>query len=176
MPDLTELFKVNLQTAAGKILIAMALYSWARVYDADLGHVVTAAARPIVARIAENCLYGSRQLLGSVPAALALNLTFISDPPWEVEPWRSIVAENNPGGSPIDAPVLIVQSDADGIVTPNVTRRLVERLCASGETVELLLLSGVSHVETGSTAVPEVVTWIADRFDGAVPTDSCTTL
>ena len=149
------------------MLIAMALQSWARVYDADLDQIITPTARPAVARIAENCLYGSLQLLGSYQRRWRCDLSFVSDPPWEVEPWKTIVAENNPGATPIDAPILIVQSDADGIVAPDVTTRLVDNLCARGETVELLLLAGATHLETGSDAVPEVATWIADRFEGA---------
>ena len=67
-PNLIDLFKANIKTTIGKVLISMALQSWERVYhDAHLDQIVTAAARPIVARIARNCLYTPSQILGSVP-------------------------------------------------------------------------------------------------------------
>lgn len=173
VPDLVELFEVNIGTPVGKILIAMALYAWSETFDADLGAIATPEARPVVGRIAQNCLYGPGQLLGSVPGALLLDLTFVAGRPWEVEPWRSIIEDNNPGGSPTDAPMLIVQSDADTIVAPDVTRSFVDRMCADEATIELLELNGVSHIDTGAEAAPEVLSWIADRFEGSEPSTTC---
>jgi pimeloyl-ACP methyl ester carboxylesterase len=174
VPNLEDLFEVNIRTTVGRILIAMALQSWATVYDdASLDQIVTPAARPLVGSIAKNCLYNRNQILSSVPAALALDLTFLHTPPWETEPWRTIVKENDPGATRTPAPILIVQGDADKIVAPEVTARLADRLCAEGETVDLLVLPGIGHLETGHAAVPDVVRWIADRFAGETPSTSC---
>jgi len=174
VPDLAELFEVNIKTTVGKILISMALQSWARVYDdASLDQIVTPAARPLVASIAKNCLYTRNQILSSVPASLALNLTFLHTPPWEAEPWKTILEKNNPGGTRTNAPLLIVQGDADPIVAPDVTARLVARLCEAGETVALLVLKGTAHLDAGQVAVPVVVQWIADRFAGKPPPTTC---
>ena len=63
VPDLIDLFKVNVKTTIGRVLIAMGLQSWASVYhDAKLDQIVSPAARPIVARIARNCLYSRNQV------------------------------------------------------------------------------------------------------------------
>ena len=78
-----------------------------------------------------------------------------------------------PGRPPTDAPMLIVQSDADTIVAPDVTRSFVERLCADGATVELMELQGVSHLGTGAEAAPEVLPWITERFEGSEPSTTC---
>jgi pimeloyl-ACP methyl ester carboxylesterase len=175
VPNLRDLFKVNIETTVGKILISMALQSWARVYDdASLGQIVSRGARPLVGRIARNCLYTKRQILSSVPGSLALNLRFLHTPPWNAEPWNTIAEENTPGQSRTNAPLLIVQGDADPIVAPDVTARLVDKLCAAGETVELRILEGTAHLDAGHVAVPHVVRWIADRFAGAPPPSSCT--
>ncbi len=54
VPNLEELFAVNIETTVGRILIAMAMQSWASVYDdASLDQIVTPVARPLVGRIAE---------------------------------------------------------------------------------------------------------------------------
>ena len=175
VPNLEELFKVNIKTTIGKVLISMAIQSWARVYDdASLDQIVTAAARPLVGRIAKNCLYTRNQILSSVPAALALKLTFLHTPPWESEPWKTIVESNTPGAARIDVPLLIVQGDKDPIVAPEVTSRLVDKLCAAGETVQLRILEGTAHLDAGHVAVPEVVEWIGDRFAGEPAPDTCT--
>ena len=122
-PDLIDLFKVNVETPVGKVLISMAMQSWSEVYDtAELDDVVTPEARPIVGNVAKNCLYGTGQLLGSIPGALVLDLSFLRQPPWEVEPWSTIADENTPGSAPIDVPMLVVQGGGDTIVDPDVTR------------------------------------------------------
>jgi pimeloyl-ACP methyl ester carboxylesterase len=165
VPNLVDLFKVNIKTTVGKILIAMALQSWARVYDdASLNQIVTAIARPIVARIAESCLYNQAQIIASVPAALALRLTFLRLPPWETEPWRAIVETNDPGAARIGVPILITQGAADPIVAPEVTERFAHGLCSRGETVELRLYPGVKHLDAGHLASADVAKWIGDRF------------
>ena len=174
-PNLVDMFKVNVKTTIGKVLISMALQSWERVYhDAHLDQIVTPAARPIVARIARNCLYTPNQILGSVPRALALGLTFLHAPPWETEPWKTIAATNTPGGAPTKAPILIVQGGADTIITPDVTERLAHKLCTEGDTVDLRLYPGVSHLATGHDAAPAVLKWINDRFADKPPPTTCT--
>ena len=174
VPNLEDLFKVNIKTTVGKILISMALYSWAKVYDdASLDQIATRAARPLVGRIARNCLYTKQQILASVPGSLALKLTFLHTPPWETEPWKTILVENNPGATRTNAPLLIIQGDADPIVAPDVTARLVDKLCAEGETVDLHVLKGTAHLDAGHVAVPYVVQWIADRFAGKPAPSTC---
>ena len=174
VPNLIDLFKVNIRTMVGKILIAMALQSWARVYqDAKLDQIATRAARPLIAKIAGYCLYNQKQILASVPSALLLGLTFLHTPPWEAEPWKTIAEQNTPGQVRTHAPVLIVQGEADQIVDPAVTKRLVEKLCSEGDTVELRLYPGVAHLTTGHDAARDVVRWIMARFAGKPAPTSC---
>jgi alpha-beta hydrolase superfamily lysophospholipase len=174
VPNLEDLFKVNTKTTVGRILISMALQSWARVYDdAHLDQILTPVARPLVGEIAKNCLYTKSQIASSVPGSLALKLTFLHTPPWETEPWRTILEQNNPGGTPTNAPILIIQGDADPIVAPEVTARLVDRLCAEGDTVELRRLNDVAHLDAGHVAAPEVVQWIEERFAGDPASTVC---
>ncbi|HJR94686.1 MAG TPA: alpha/beta fold hydrolase, partial [Gaiellaceae bacterium] len=173
VPDLEALFSANVETTVGRTLIAMAIHSWASVYDADLDRVLTPVARRLVGRIARNCLYTRNQILASVPASLTLGLTFLREPPWEIEPWKTILATNKPGGARTGAPLLILQGGADKIVPAAETARLTDRLCAQGETVELRVLPGVGHLRTSIEAVPEVVPWIADRFARRAATTTC---
>jgi alpha-beta hydrolase superfamily lysophospholipase len=175
VPNLRDLFEVNIKTTVGKILISMALQSWARVYDdASLDQIVSRSARPLVGRIARNCLYTRQQILSSVPGSLALNVRFLHTPPWNTEPWATIVEENTPGQTRTNAPLLIVQGDADPIVAPEITARLVDKLCAAGETVDLRMLEGTAHLDAGHVAVPDVVEWIVDRFADIPPPTTCT--
>lgn len=84
-----------------------------------------------------------------------------------------MLEENNPGGTRTRAPLLIVQGDADPIVAPEVTARLVDKLCAAGERIDLRILPGTAHLDAGHVAAPGVVEWIADRFAGAPSPTPC---
>jgi uncharacterized membrane protein HdeD (DUF308 family)/pimeloyl-ACP methyl ester carboxylesterase len=174
-PDLVEMFKANLDSTVGKVLISMALQSWAQVYDdASLDQIVTPAARPIVRRLAKNCIFTTGQIIGSLPSSLALGITFLSNPPWETEPWKTIVQSNNPGQVALGVPVLLTQGAADVLIPPVVTEQLLQRMCANGDHVQLEMLPGIGHLDGGPAAVPDVAAWIADRFAGAAPTvDDC---
>jgi dipeptidyl aminopeptidase/acylaminoacyl peptidase len=95
-------------------------------------------------------------------------------PSWETEPWKTIAEKNNPGATRTNAPILIIQGDADPIVAPDVTARLVDKLCGAGETVDLRMLKGTAHLDAGHVAVPDVVQWIAGRFAGKPAPTTCT--
>jgi Secretory lipase len=147
--DLVDLFKTKTSegTAVGNILISMALSSWARVYDqADLNQIVTPAARPAVDRIAENCIQNPAQILASVPAASALNVTFLSNPPWDTEPWRAILATTHRATHLPTFRFSITQGEADPVVSPAVQQQFVDRLCQTGATVDYRTYPGVEHV------------------------------
>jgi hypothetical protein len=109
----------------------------------------------------------------SVPSSLLLGLTFLSNPPWESEPWNTILAQNTPGATPTRVPMLVTQGDADPIVAPDVTAQFVSELCANGETVDYRVLPGVAHLEAGHVAAPDVAAWFADRFAGEPAPNTC---
>ena len=144
--------------------------SWSRVYDdAGIDRVLEVGSRRTVERVSSICLYRPGQILGALPGALLLGFGFLSKPVWEVEPWKTIAAENTPGAAPIPAPLLVVQGTGDGVVFPDVTERFVQRLCRRGDTVSLRLYPDAGHVETSSLAVTDIVAWLANRVAGKKP-------
>lgn len=174
VPDVIELFSLNMKSLVGRILISMALQALSQVYDdAHLEDIVTPAARPAVRKIAKNCLYSAPQIIASVPNSLALNVTFLSKPPWGTEPWKTIAETNTPGNALIGAPVMITQGGADKIVDPRATAKLVDRMCTNSQVVHYVLYDGVGHLEGGFHAAPDVASWIADRFAGKPAPTSC---
>ncbi len=108
-----------------------------------------------------------------MPSALLLGLTFLHSPLWDSEPWKTIAEQNTPGGTRINAPILIVQGDADHIVDASVTEQFVKKLCAKREKVDLKLYPGVAHLDTGHRAAPAVAKWIGDRFAGKTVPSTC---
>jgi uncharacterized membrane protein HdeD (DUF308 family)/alpha-beta hydrolase superfamily lysophospholipase len=172
-PDLIDLLKVNVKTTVGRVLIAMALSAWSKVYaNAKLSQILTPAAIPTVEGIASACLYG-REALAAIPGAGLLGVSFFRHAPWHRQPWRRIAIENSPGAAPIGVPVLITQGGADPIVPARVTQRLARKLCAAGERVDLRIYPSLEHLEAGIVVVPDVATWIAGRFQGREAPTTC---
>jgi len=66
-----------------------------------------------------------------------------------------------------------VASDADTVITPEVTDRYIEGRCDAGEELEVLALSGVNHAVVGVEAAPDVADWMDARFAGEPATSSC---
>ena len=172
--DLAELFKVNRDTPFGRILSAYAFFSWARVYPGvSLAQVVTPLARPIVSRIAQVCLNEQGGVISAGVIGSLLSVSYLRADPWNVEPWKRLLAENSPGHARIPAPLAVVQGEADALVRPPVTAAFVNRLCSEGETVEYRPLPGVSHLEIGPRSASFVAGWVAERFAGRAAPSTC---
>jgi fermentation-respiration switch protein FrsA (DUF1100 family) len=123
--------------------------------------------------VARTCVRTAPGLLLAALPAWALGDDFLIRPPQDVEPWRSLLAENSPGAAPLRVPLLVTQGTNDDIVWPWVTEAYVAARCRDGETVALLIYPGLDHAFAGQASAPAVADWIADRFAGQPPPTSC---
>jgi len=171
--NLTALFEENVGTTFGDVLAAYALASWRDFYGIELDDVVSDQALPVIERIADQCLQNEAQMLAVVPEAELLKIQFLRTPPWDVEPWSTILAENTPGATNIDAPVLIAQGAADPLVLPAVQGAFVEEWCGRGQSLEYRIYDGVGHLDAGRASAADVATWLRQLIDGSEPTPTC---
>ena len=171
--DLTSLFQANVGTTFGDVLASYALASWEDVYGAAVSDIADAQAVPVIERLADVCIQNPQQMLSVLPEAELLKIAFLAAPPWDTEPWASIIAANTPGGSPVEAPVLIAQGGADPLVVPEVQQAFVDRWCAAGQSIEFRVYEGVGHLDAGHASAADVAAWAADRF-AAVPWTTAT--
>ena len=88
--------------------------------------------------------------------------------------WRTLL-EANDAFLPIDAgiPVLIVQGDADVDVGVELTRDVVQDLCAQSVPVEYREYPAVNHMDMNVQAAPLMADWFDDRFGGAPTPTTC---
>ncbi|MBV9282405.1 MAG: alpha/beta fold hydrolase [Chloroflexi bacterium] len=170
--DLRELFRLKSEGTFGRVLAAYALDAWSQVYGHDLETVFTPAARPIVDRMVRLCLQNQTQMLAFLPLTTILKVGYLRSPPWQSEPWQTLLKQNTPGQARIPAPILISQGGADQLVLPAVTAAYVRRLCRMGEKVEYRVYPGVGH-DAGAESAPDVVAWLANRFAGKPPPSTC---
>ena len=172
--DLKELFEANRTTTFGRVLSAYALHTWSQVYpQLRLDQVATRLSQPTIRRMANICLNSRNGLISAAGASLALKVHYLRALPWEVEPWKGLLARNSPGAVNIPAPLLIVQGGADPLVRPAITSAFVERLCRQGQRVEYRTLPGVGHVDAGPKAAAAATIWILARFAGDPAASTC---
>jgi pimeloyl-ACP methyl ester carboxylesterase len=171
--ELGALMNADIDTAGGRNLTAMTLWSWSRVYGAPIGNVLDPVALPVVDRLADECIESIYDLVMRQRTERPLAQHFLSEQNLAgTEPWRTLLASNTPGVLPRDIPVFLAQGTADQLVRPDVTKDYMDRLCRSGTSVQMLSLPGVNHGWAASKATPAVIEWLHDRFAGApVPSD-----
>lgn len=71
------------------------------------------------------------------------------------------------------APIMIYQSWNDELVPYAGVARLVKTYCDGGATVDFRVNMGNEHISNGWMGIPETVAYLAARFDGAAPVNTC---
>ena len=172
--DLAMLLSDDLAERAGRVLGAYALWSWSRVYGAPLEPFVQAGRIPAIDRVARDCIETEGEAYRAAFDSLSLPGDFVAADAFAEEPWKSLLEENRPGGSPIGAPIYVAQGSADPIVRPAVTADFIEGLCARGETVLLDVLEDAGHMRADRISATDAIQWMRDRFDGVRAPSTCT--
>jgi acetyl esterase/lipase len=172
--DLAALMTDDLNSAGGRNLTAMTMWSWARVFNAPINEVVEPAAMATVDALANECIEGAFDLYVREKMSAPLATTFLSvKNPATIEPWKSLLAQNTAGDLPPDIPLFLSQGLSDGLVRPAVTQDYKERLCKAGSKVKMLLMPGVSHGFIGYDSADAAADWMANRFRGYTPPSDC---
>lgn len=107
-----------------------------------------------------------------VPLVLAGTL-FTADPR-ETEPARSLLLANDVGHVAVDAPLLVVSGTADDRVAIDRVHDLHERLCATGQATELVVVEGATHDSVIPETAEQTSAWLRARLAGEPVADGCT--
>jgi acetyl esterase/lipase len=172
--ELAVLLDDDINSVNGRILTAMTLWSWERVYGAPMRRVVKPAAVPAVNRIAQDCVESIADILALRFDERPLQGGFLTVKNLaQVQPWRSLLQRNTPGPTPRNVPVFLAQGTADTVVLPPVTHNYLAKLCRNGSRVRFLAMPRVIHAFAAYRSAGEAVSWMADRFDLAPVPDDC---
>ncbi len=171
--ELTRLFDADEMEDAGRILTAMALWSWTRVYGAPEAQIVAPQALPTMNKVATDCIDIASEALNAVSTANQLAQDFLLADPSETQPWEGLMNKNTPGGSRIGVPIFIAQGMADTIVRPKITVDFVGRLCGAGEHVTFVEMEGVDHGMAGRKSENRAVNWMRMRLGGQAVPNNC---
>ncbi|MFG1688974.1 lipase family protein [Nonomuraea sp. NPDC049269] len=102
-------------------------------------------------------------------------------PGYLAEPgFARFLARNTTGVRPVAGPVLLLQGDADSVVTRAMTDQVAATLCRTGSRVDYRTYPGLEHdtypgVVTGidDGAMPDILAWTAERFGGEQAATAC---
>ena len=90
------------------------------------------------------------------------------------------LASNSTGSQAVAGPILLLQGDADPVIPVSVTSQVAASLCSAGVTVDYRTYPGFGHdtipgqvtgIDDG--AMPDILSWIADRFAGQPTSSTC---
>ena len=171
--DLEQLLKDDVGERSGRIIASYSFWSWSRVYGVTLSAVVPAAEVPAIDRVAADCIETTGEAYRAVFDSLPLHDGFLKDGAYEASPWKRLLEENRPGGSPIRAPVYVAQGEEDEIVRPSVTADFVAGLCRQAEIVRFESFPGVDHMRAGRASATSAIQWMRDRLDGKPAKNGC---
>jgi acetyl esterase/lipase len=170
---LAELFEADINTASGRVLTAMALYSWSRVFRLSLDDLIEPTALPAFERTAEACLESLAEFVAIRFTERPLQRGLLRNDPAKLEPWRSIMERNTPRGRLSGAPLFLAQGMKDTLVDPPVTAAYMAELCRQGVQVRFLRMPDVIHGTAARDSASSAVEWMAERFAGAAPANDC---
>lgn len=172
--ELRTLLDDDISSPGGKNLLAMTLWSWSRVFNVPLTHVVNPEAMATIDRLANVCLESLIDIEPRARAGKELQQRFLTvDNLTAMEPWRSLLAENTIGALPPAIPVLLLQGSADDTIRPAVTEDYARLLCGAGSRVELLTYPGVGHGTIAMKGARDAVAWISNRLAGSNAPSQC---
>ena len=168
--ELTPVFNALWDGSQTWLLSPDVITSWTTVYPWLTDRILTPFARTFGPRAARECITAAAvqaQVLSS------LGLPFTVKDPLRHPGWAAAAQAQTPTPFPANLPLLLVQSTTDRTIPPASNADLQTTWCAAGSSINALWLSGVSHVETATTASPMVIDWIAQRFAANPQVDTC---
>jgi alpha-beta hydrolase superfamily lysophospholipase len=144
--ELGELFRADIHNPIGKVLGALALWSWSHIYGFSLDGVVRPAVTGAFEHVVKYCNETRSAIAQMAFTAQAFEREgFLAVDITKTEPWRTVMLDNTPGQAPAGAPVFIVQGTSDIVVRPRVTEQFVGILCGRGTPVQYLTVPGGDH-------------------------------
>jgi pimeloyl-ACP methyl ester carboxylesterase len=172
--SLAGMFSRGTGTPAGDVLAAYTLSAWSQVYnDARLENVIADRGVDAAIAIDKGCVPHRSDLPRAVPAAVVDQMAYVHKHPTRTKAWSRLLTANSLRPFQTQVPILITQGQDDQLVVPETTESYVRALCERADTVGYRLYPNTTHADTGPASANFVSGWIAGRFAGRPPLNSC---
>ena len=171
--NLLPIMRAQWPTTIGWVIGPQVAVSWPDAYPGTpLDGVLSEAGLDNYEQLAVQCTKASG-IEGLVRRQFGQTF-FEADPSAQAQ-WRAITEEQSVPPLPADMPAFVAQGTADEVVLPGPNALLQDQWCAAGSTLTMLWMGGIGHLAAATTAGPDVVPWIADRFAGRPAGRTCDT-
>jgi fermentation-respiration switch protein FrsA (DUF1100 family) len=135
---------------------------------ADLSVVMSQEAIDLLGVVDEGCADAVHEVYNALP----YDRFAIADP-GEVEPWKSILEENDPGHVTTEVPILVIHGEQDEQIPVAASALLFDRLCGLGQVIERRTYPGVNHTGVLAPSFDDMVGWMQARVDGEPAASTC---
>lgn len=168
-PSQLPLIAAALQDSPFRFYLGMVAAGWAAAYpDADPRLVLTPQGLERLEAVDAGCSGELAAAWSDVPYA-----DLVEADPATVEPWATLLVENDPGYEVGASPVLVIHGEADEQIPLVTSELLVHRMCGVGQVVVRRTYPGQSHAGVIGPSLPDMLTWIDDRLAGEPAPSQC---
>jgi pimeloyl-ACP methyl ester carboxylesterase len=167
-PSQLPLIAAALKDSPYRFYLGMVVAGWAAAYpDADPADVLTPLGVEQLAKVDEGCGGELAASWNDVPYD-----DLVHADPASVEPWATLLVENDPGFVVGESPVLIIHGEQDEQIPTVSSKLLLDRMCGIGQVVERRTYPG-SHAGVIAPSLPDMLAWIDARLAGDPAPTSC---
>jgi pimeloyl-ACP methyl ester carboxylesterase len=168
-PSQLPLMAQVLRDSPYRFYLGMVAAGWNAAYpEADLSLLLTPKGIELIDAVDEACA-GE---LGASWSAYDYEELVHGDPN-DVEPWKTLLVENDPGFEVGASPVLIIHGEQDEQIPVVSSQLLVDRMCGIGQDVERKVYPGQSHAGVIGPSMPDMLEWIDARLAGEPAASDC---
>lgn len=168
-PSQLPLIAVALRDSPYRFYLGMVAAGWAAAYpDADPSLVLSPLGLERLEVVDDGCSGELATAWNDLPYE-----DLISADPNDVEPWASLLVENDPGFVVGASPILIIHGENDEQIPVVSSQLLLDRMCGIGQVVERRTFPDQSHAGVIGPSLPGMLEWIDARLEGEEPASSC---
>ncbi|RYE69360.1 MAG: hypothetical protein EOP17_03690 [Rhizobiaceae bacterium] len=173
--DLPANLRSGSDANARAMLTSFAVYSWSQRLGAPLSSLFRPAVKGVVSRLAaNNCIeLGKAPRLGTVLGVVAVRNALRGKDITTIWPWSAIARDNSIDERRISGPLMVAQSDADTLVSSQVTRGFARRYCRLGRPLRYLRMTSTPHEHSARDSADATLDWIDARFAGGREPNDC---
>lgn len=167
-PSQLNLIAAALKDSPFRHYLGMVAAGWAAAYpDADPADVLTPAGEASLALVDEGCSGELAAAWNDVPYD-----DLVKADPATVEPWKTLLVENDPGFVVGESPILLIHGEQDEQIPLVSSELLLDRMCGIGQIVERRTYPA-SHAGVIGPSLPDMLAWIDARLAGEPAPTSC---